>query len=244
MKWTKRLGWAWSGVCVFGLLCGAVRADGASREGSARRSPALLLGAARSTFRVADQEGADPKPLWIPRIGLTYTARRDIVAAFEFGLWADTRGGDWKDSESDLKTVSSLAVDPRYTHRLRLVYLAVPLMIRVSSPGTSLTPYVKAGIAPNYLVIAKGETWETTTGRVTHDYHGVRDQVKSFGLDALAGVGVRTNLARRALILEALYLHGLTDVLKAAPIETRRNLRSRSLQFYLGIGLLRERPAG
>lgn len=244
MIWTKRLVWAWPAVCVLGFLGGAVRADGATRERSARKNPALLLGAARSTFQARDQKGADPKPLWIPRIGLTSTAPRDIVVAFEFGLWADTRGGEWKDEGRDLKAASSPTVDPDYTHRLRLIYLSVPLMVRVSVPGTSLTPYLKAGIAPNYLLIAKAETWETTTGYLTHGDHGVRDQVKSFGLDALAGVGVRTNLARRALILEAIYLHGLTDVLKTTTIETRRNLKSRSLQFYVGIGLLRERPAG
>jgi hypothetical protein len=243
MRWTKRLVWTWPAVCVFGLLCGAVRADGASRERSAWKNPVLLLGAARSTFRVADQPGADPTPLWIPRVGITYNAPRDKVAAFEFGLWVDTRGGEWKDGGSDLKAAASLAVDPAYTHQLRLIYLALPLMMRLSAPGTSLTPYIRGGIAPNYLLIAKGETWETTTGHVTHGYHNVRDRVRSFSLDALVGAGVRTNLASRAFTLEAIYLHGLSDVLKKTPIEARGNPRSRSLQFYLGIGLLRERPA-
>lgn len=243
MSWTKRLGWAWLAVGLLGFLCGAVPADGASREPRPRKIPTLLLGVARTTFQVRDQEHADPKPLWIPRLGLTYAAQRDNVAAFEFGLWADARGGEWKDKGSGVKAASSLAVDRDYTHRLRLVYLAVPLMMRFSVPRPFLTPYVRAGIAPNLLLLAKGESWETATGHITQEYQSVRHQVRPFGLDALAGVGVRANVARRAFILEALYLQGLTDVLKKGPSEAHGHPRSQSLQAYFGIGLTRERPA-
>lgn len=225
---------------LLGLLGGVARAGDADQEPGARRNPVLLLGASRSTFGVGDLDAADPKPFWSPRLGLTYTAPRDAVTAFEFGLWADVRGGEWKDDGGSLKRLEAVAAPPANAHRLRLLYISVPVMARFTLPSRPLTPYVKGGLAPSYLLSAREQTRETGTNRVTRGYHGVRDRVNAFHLDALAALGVRTNLARHALIFETLYLYGLTDVLKGPSVATRPDLKNRSVQFFLGIGLRRE----
>jgi hypothetical protein len=219
-------------------------ANGAEGNPGEKRGPILLLGVARTTFGVGDATGADAKPFWSPRAGVTYTAPRDAVTAFEIGLCADARGGEWKDSGSTLKRSAGALEPPAYTHQLRLIYLSAPLLFRLSWPTRPWTPYLKAGVNPEYLVSAKGETRMTETGVTVRGSHGFRDDLKHFHLDVVAGGGVRTDLWRRALIFEALYLHGLTEVLDEARIEGRPNLKNRSVQFFLGIGLRKERVAG
>jgi hypothetical protein len=242
-------GTQWVGWCTALLACGWLGlAAGTARAGEAdsgfkgERSPVLMLGAARSTFGVGGFDAADPKPFWAPRLGLTYTAPRHAVTAFEFGLWADSRGGEWKDDGGALKGGPSVLAAPAYTHRLRLLYLSVPLMLRITLPSSPLTPYVKAGVAPSYLLSAREQTRETATRNLTRGFHGVRDEASLFHLDALAGVGVRTSLARHAFIVEALYQHGLTEVFRDQAIQPRTNLKNRTLQLFVGIGLRRERP--
>jgi hypothetical protein len=237
-----RLSELWTVLVLLAVAGGVARAGDADPAPVSGRTPVLLLGASRSTFAVGDMKTADPKPFWSPRLGITYTAPRDAVTAFEFGLWADSRGGEWKESVIE-KRAPSVVAQPERTQRLRLLYVSVPIMMRFTLPSRPLTPYVKGGLAPSALVSARQQTRETATGRIISGYHGVRNQMNVFHLDALAGIGVRTNVAQHALVLETLYMYGLTDVLKGKPFATRPNLKNRSVQFFLGIGLLRERAA-
>lgn len=228
-------------LVAFVGLARAEEGDEGDSEAKTRRLPVLLLGASRSTFAVGDLEAADPKAFWSPRLGLTYTAPRDVVTAFEVGLWANLCGGEWKDEGDGLKRLPALVAPPAYTHQLKLLYLSVPAMVRLTAPARPLTPYAKLGVAASYLLRAREETITTATGRTHRGERSVLARMNRFHVDALAALGVRTNLKRLPLVFETLYLYGLTDVLKENRVESRPDLKNRSLQFFVGIGLRRER---
>lgn len=240
---SPRFGWwvVFVVVVVLGGAASAARAEGDSGSSFKNRSPVLLLGVSRSTFDVGGYDEADPQPFWSPRLGLSYTAPRHAVWALEFGLWADNLGGEWKDGDRQLKRVDRAVAEPAYTHRLRLLYLGVPLMVRFSVPNPVLTPYVKAGIEPSLLLSARAQTRETATDILTKGFHDVRNECRKLQLSAVVGAGVRTDLAKHAFILEGYYLHGFDRVIKSQTVRPRGDLKTRSMQLYLGIGLRKER---
>jgi len=223
----------------------------AAQDGGKGRRALLVLGGASRSMVDAPDGGIEDREAWYtPRLGLAFDLARVHGLVFEVGPMFESRGGDWKDDWPGQRIAAAQAASDtlEYEHSLRLLYLSLPALVRVTLPASPVSPYLKAGLAPGFLLTGREETRRAASGRVHYGYHNIASELERWHLDALAGAGLRFRVAGRPAFIEALYSHGLTDVSAGEDAcdcgQGRPKLRNQAVQLLVGFGWRRQPAEG
>jgi hypothetical protein len=114
----------------------------------------------------------------------------------------------------------------------RMDYVGIPVLVRVSSHGPRMRPFLVVG--PELLLKAGARLTAKVDG-IEVEEEDFEDQVRGYDVALDAGVGAEITVGRPALVLEALYSHGLLNV--AVPATGGRVDVAKTRAFRLSVGL-------
>ncbi len=133
--------------------------------------------------------------------------------SIESGLLLNMKGGSTylvAESQTSLQDpiVMTFEVDTK------LLYLTIPLHLRMSFKPGKINPYIKTGLDIDILLSAKSNEKIPAVGSDAEQETDIKDDMTAFDWGLVAGVGVEIPTGSRALFfIEATYCHGLTDIL-------------------------------
>ncbi len=133
--------------------------------------------------------------------------------SIESGLLLNMKGGSTR-LVAESPTSLQDPIEMTFEVDTKILYLTIPLHVRMSFKPGKITPYIKTGLGLDVLLAAKKYEKQTYDGSTSEGETDIKDDLTAFDLGLVAGAGVEIPSGGRALVfVEATYCHGLIDIL-------------------------------
>lgn len=134
--------------------------------------------------------------------------------SLESGLLVQMKGGTTHLVLESTTIIYPYPVNATFEMDWKLLYLTIPVHVRMTFKPGKVTPYVKTGLDLDILLSATMDEKKIIDGSSDETEHDIKDDLTAFDLGLVAGAGVEIPYGNRALLfIEASYCHGLIDIL-------------------------------
>jgi hypothetical protein len=182
----------------------AARAGGVRHPITARASAGVLS----STLAANGGSRGEFESLIGQTLALSVAREQSPHSSLESGIRIEHRGGAWLSSF----TPDGLYIPDGFRRRLDLVYIGVPVRLRITMSRGAIAPSMHVGAEGSLLVWSRQETRDRVTNYSQGAKVSVGDQTRAFDLAWTFGGGVQAHLAERTLFLDVTYVRDLTSV--------------------------------